>query len=101
MVSKIKKNTSQLYLKFGMLVFGFIFSCSAFCDTATDPLATVIRPQVTALFGPHSTVAYFIYLAELGLGAIGFAKTKNPVLFLGVPLLVLITSGLFTYVSGL
>lgn len=78
----------------------FIFlSCSVFADTS-DPLAAIIKPQVIALFGPGSTISICIYIGEIVLGAIGYAKTKNPLLFLGVPLLVLFTSGMFQYISS-
>lgn len=88
------------YWKITSVFFSLIFSCSAFCDPASDPLATVIKPQVTALFGPGSTVSYCIYVGEIVLGAIGYAKSKNPLLLIGVPILVIFTAGMFQYIGS-
>lgn len=95
---RIKKRLSDYFLKINFLIFGLIFSCSAFCD-ASDPLATIIKPQITALFGPGSTVSYCIYVGEIVLGAIGYAKSKNPLLLIGVPILVIFTAGMFSYIA--
>ena len=99
MAKKVKQRISDEFLKFSVFILGLIFSCSAFCD-ASDPLATVIKPQVTALFGPGSTVSYCIYVGEIVLGAIGYAKSKNPLLLVGVPILVIFTAGMFQYIGG-
>lgn len=98
-MKKIKELFPIQYWKVTTIIFLFLFSCDAFCD-ASDPLATVIKPQVTALFGPESTVSYCIYVGEIVLGAIGYAKSKNPLLLIGVPILVIFTAGMFQYIGG-
>ena len=99
MLRKIKKYVFELSWKCSALIFGLLFSCSAFCDPAADPLAAIIKPQITALFGPGSTVSYCIYVGEIVLGAIGYAKSKNPLLLVGVPILVIFTAGMFSYIA--
>ena len=98
-MNKIKKNISDFSWKCSALIFGLLFSFSVFCDPAADPLSSIIKPQITALFGPGSTVSYCIYVGEIVLGAIGYAKSKNPLLLVGVPILVIFTAGMFSYIA--
>lgn len=78
----------------GLLLLGV-----AYATDASDPLAETIKPQVKAMFGSGSTMAYCIYIAEVVLGSIGYIKTKNLLLLLGVPILVLFTGAMFSYIS--
>ena len=96
----IKELFLKHYFKISSILTLLIFSCSAFCDPASDPLAAIIKPQVAALFGPGSTVSYCIYVGEIVLGAIGYAKSKNPLLLIGVPILVIFTAGMFSYIGA-
>ena len=98
-VKKIGNHFSVSGWKYASLILGVIFANAAFCDPATDPLAAIIKPQITALFGPASTVSYCIYVGEIVLGAIGYAKSKNPLLLIGVPILVIFTAGMFSYIA--
>ncbi len=97
---KIRNHFEVHGCKYITLILGIIFANVAFCDTPTDPLAAIIKPQITALFGPGSTVSYCIYVGEIVLGAIGYAKSKNPLLLVGVPILVIFTAGMFQYIGG-
>ncbi len=90
-----QKIVSSLFVLLGVALCGVCFA-----DPATDPLATAIKPQVAALFGAGSTVAYCIYIAEVILGSAAYIKTKNIMLFLGVPLLILFTHSMFKYIGG-
>ncbi len=90
-----RKVVSRLFLLVGVILCGVCFA-----DPATDPLAAAIKPQVAALFGAGSTVAYCIYIAEVILGSAAYIKTKNIMLFLGVPLLILFTHSMFKYIGG-
>lgn len=67
---------------------------------ADDPLAATLKPQVAALFGSGSTITYCIYLAEIVLGSVAYVKSKNLLLLLGVPILMLFTHAMFTYIGG-
>lgn len=96
----IKELFLRNYWKIASLFLLSIFSCTAFCDPAADPLAATIKPQVLALFGPGSTVSICIYVAEFVMGVVGYIKSKNPLLFLGVPLVVLFTAGMFNYIGS-
>ncbi len=84
------------------LVFLYgVFCCQiCFADSATDPLATSVKPQVQALFGTGSTVAYCIYIAEIILGSVVYIKSKNLLTLVGVPVLVLFTHAMFSYISS-
>ncbi len=95
---KIKNHFEVHGWKYVTVILGVSFANTAFCDT-TDPLKAIIEPEVSAMFGPKSTVAYYIYVGEIVLGAITYAKNKNPLILLGVPILVLFTSGMFTYIA--
>lgn len=99
MRSKLISRSIQLALSLLVLVFSFGFSL-CFAADATDPLATVLKPQIQALFGPGSTVAYGIYVAELVLGGIAYVKSKNLLILLGVPIVVLFTNAMFSYIGS-
>jgi hypothetical protein len=77
----------------GLMITSFGFA-------ADDPLALSIKPGITALFGTGSTVSYGIYIGEIILGAVAYIKSKNPMVLVGVPILVLFTHGMFSYISG-
>jgi len=90
-----RKIVSLLFTLYGMLL------CShCFASTSTDPLAVSVKPQVAALFGSGSTVAYCIYIAEIVLGSVAYVRSKNLLLLLGVPILMLFTHAMFTYIGG-
>ena len=87
-------------IAYGLLFYG-LFLCRICCaDPATDPLAASVKPQVQALFGAGSTVAYCIYIAEIVLGSVVYVKTKNLLTLLGVPILMLFTRAMFTYIGS-
>ena len=100
---KIPKLIKKQHLKCSNKYFTFMLcmfmASTAFCDSA-DPLAATVLPQVQALFGPTSTISYCIYLAEIIVGAVGYVKTKNLLILIGVPILVIFTSAMFTYITG-
>ena len=79
---------------------GLLFCHVCYADSGTDPLAATVKPQVAALFGSGSTIAYCIYIAEIVLGSVAYIKTKNILLLLGVPILMLFTHTMFTYIGG-
>lgn len=71
---------------------------TAYALPPADPLVA-LRAQVGAVFGTGSTVTYCIYIAEVILGAVSYIKTKNLMLLLGVPILMLFTHAMFTYIA--
>ena len=79
---------------------GLLFCHACYAASGTDPLAATVKPQVAALFGSGSTIAYCIYIAEIVLGSVAYIKTKNILLLLGVPILMLFTHTMFTYIGG-
>jgi type IV conjugative transfer system pilin TraA len=86
-----------------MATTAFVFFCMVLCSLCpadTDPLASSLKPEIQALFGSDSTVAYGIYIAEIVMGSVAYVKTKNLMLLLGVPILMLFTHTMFTYISS-
>lgn len=100
----MKCNAVKRFIFKGMMtlffIFGLLVSNFAFADQGLDPLAAAIKPQVQALFGAGSTVAYCIYIAEIIFGSVVYVKTKNLLTLLGVPILVLFTHAMFTYIGS-
>ena len=92
-----KKNSKALIVCLCSLLG--VMLCSM-CLADTDPLETSLKPQIQALFGAGSTVAYAIYIGEIVMGGVAYVKTKNLMLLLGVPILVLFTHTMFTYISN-
>ncbi|OGT34145.1 MAG: hypothetical protein A3C44_00580 [Gammaproteobacteria bacterium RIFCSPHIGHO2_02_FULL_39_13] len=99
-LKSIKKYFLKCLNKYFVFMIGIFITSSAFCDPAADPLAATVLPQIQALFGPTSTISYCIYLAEIIVGAVGYVKTKNLLILIGVPILVIFTSAMFTYIGG-
>lgn len=89
-----RKTFSCAFLLYGMLLCNICFA-----DSTPDPLSA-LRPQVAALFGSGSAVAYCIYIAEIVLGSVAYIKTKNIMLLLGVPILMLFTHVMFKYIGS-
>jgi hypothetical protein len=95
-----RKIRKLLVRNFGwfLVLVGF-FACRL-CLADSDPLESSLKPQIQALFGAGSTVAYGIYIGEIVMGSVAYVKTKNLMLLLGVPILMLFTHTMFTYISS-
>lgn len=94
-----KKNICKNLLRYSSVIAGI--SAGSVCLAAgADPLADSLKPQIAAMFGAGSTVSYAIYTAEMIAGAVGYIKSKNPLILVGVPILVMFTHGMFTYISS-
>jgi len=65
---------------------------------ATDLMATQ-KSDANDTFGHGSTVEWVIYLCEVIVSATGFIKTRNPMVFTGLVMLVLITRAFFTIIG--
>lgn len=98
-LKKIKNHFSTHSFQYLAFAIGLVFANVAFCDPASDPLASTVLPQVQALFSPTSTVAYCIYVAEVLLASIAYVKTKSPLTLLGIPILMIFTHAMFTYIA--
>jgi len=97
---KICIRAKRKIVSYYFILYGVLLCNICFANTSTDPLATSIKPQVAALFGSGSTVAYCIYIAEIVLGSVAYVRSKNLLLLLGVPILMLFTHAMFTYIGG-
>lgn len=96
-MKKFLRNHGTLLLASAYVVFGMMLC--GLTNAETDPLEASLKPQMQALFGSGSTVAYAIYIAEIVMGSVAYVKTKNLMVLLGVPILILFTHTMFTYIS--
>ena len=96
-VGFLKTKRNKIIINIGFILGIMLFNI---CLADTDPLESSLKPQIQALFGAGSTVAYGIYIAEIVMGSVAYVKTKNLMLLLGVPILMLFTHTMFTYISS-
>lgn len=95
----MKKNYHQVTKKLAtifLFLYGTLLCHRAF---AADPLSSVVKSQVQDLFGPGSTVAYCIYIAEIILGSVIYIKTRNLLTLIGVPVVVAFTTAMFKFIA--
>lgn len=78
----------------GLLLLGV-----AYADSAMDPLAETIKPQIQATFGKGSTVMFAVYIGEVLTGAITYIKSKNLLCLLGTVILILFTTAMFALIG--
>jgi len=98
-MNKLIKHLKKYFCQYGLSAIGVCLTGTSLA-VGTDPLAATIKPEITALFGSGSTVSYAIYVGEIILGAVGYIKSKNPMILIGVPVLVLFTHGMFSYIAS-
>ena len=66
----------------------------------TDILATSgIDKTVETSFGYGSTIMKVAMAAELFLGVVAYIKSKNPMVLVGIPVIMIATAGLSTLIS--
>jgi type IV conjugative transfer system pilin TraA len=65
---------------------------------ATDLLVSQ-KTDANDTFGHGSTVEWALYVAEVIMSVAGFIKTRNPLVFGGLILLIIITRAFFTIIS--
>lgn len=82
----------------GGLVVGFFLHNAAYGATGSDPfdpstndLLGGARKDVTTQFGSDSFFMYAVYFIEFVLGVAAYIKTKNPLVFAGLLVLVIVT----------
>lgn len=66
---------------------------------ADDPLASM-KDMIKSMFGTHSTVMFCVYIAELFIGVLIYLKTRNFTAFLGAPIVMLFTAGMYKLIAG-
>ncbi|RKT89517.1 type IV conjugative transfer system pilin TraA [Rahnella aquatilis] len=65
---------------------------------ATDLMATQ-KADANDTFGHGSTVEWVLYVAEIIVSVTGFIKTRNPMVFAGLIMLILITRAFFALIN--
>ena len=65
---------------------------------ATDLMATQ-KADANDTFGHGSTVEWVLYVAEIIVSVVGFIKTRNPMVFAGLIMLILITRAFFALIA--
>ncbi|MEA9392684.1 type IV conjugative transfer system pilin TraA [Acerihabitans sp. TG2] len=66
---------------------------------ATDLLAAQ-KTDANDTFGHGSTLEWTLYVAETIVSVTGYIKTRNPMVFVGLIIIILVTRTFFTLASG-
>lgn len=66
---------------------------------AEDLLKTQ-KADTTDTFGHGSTVEYMLYVGEIIISIVGFIKSRNPMVFTGMIMVLLATRALFALAGG-
>ncbi|MGX9843278.1 type IV conjugative transfer system pilin TraA, partial [Enterobacter hormaechei subsp. xiangfangensis] len=81
---------TKFYLKtVGAFLFAFLVTHPAFAS-GTDLLASQ-NTTVNSTFGSGSSIVKWFYLGEILFGVFIYMKTRSPLTFLGVPLVIIAT----------
>lgn len=99
--SIIKFFTPQSYIAQRKLIFFLLALAIAIFPhviRAADLMASQ-KPDANDTFGHGSTVEWILYLAEIIVSVVGFIKTRNPMVFSGLIILILITRAFFSLIS--
>ncbi|PKE27623.1 conjugal transfer protein [Rahnella sp. AA] len=65
---------------------------------ATDLMANQ-KTDASDTFGHNSTVEWALYVAEIIVSVVGFIKTRNPMIFSGLIILMIITRAFFALIG--
>ena len=97
----MKKNIRGLFFVVVMLVLcGISMFALAAPAPGTDLFAgTQLNSTVEQTFGPGSTLMKVLYGSELFLGIIGYMKSKNPLVLIGIPVIMIASAGLSTLIQ--
>ncbi len=88
----------------GGLVFSLFIHNVAYADGTgpfdpnTDMLSGA-RKEIDTQFGAGSTFMYAVYFIEVILGIAAYIKTKNPLVFAGLIVIVIFTTAVFAKLS--
>ena len=96
MKTKYTELSKKLFNRYILFLYAIMFCNASFAE---DPLSQVVKTQVRDLFGPGSTVAYCIYIAEIILGSVIYIKTRNLLTLIGVPVIVAFTTAMFKFIA--
>ena len=86
---------------FKMLCVGLGLLCcmEVFAAGDTDLLASSAS-NVMRTFGKDSSLIKYVYVGETLMSGLGYAKTKNPLLLAGLPVLMIFTNVAFGMIEG-
>jgi len=76
----LNRNRIKNLMKIGLTLGLLIFCVSVFAD-GTDLLKDTDADLISTVKGTGKT---YLYIAELVIASIGFVKTRNPTIFLGI-----------------
>lgn len=86
----LENHKARFYVKSaGAFLIAFIVTHPAFAG-GTDLLASQ-NTTVNSTFGSGSSIVKWFYLGEILLGIYIYMKTRSPMTFLGVPLVIIAT----------
>lgn len=90
---------------FWLFCIGFLCVLGAHGYAVADPTTGDILSgsgmdqTVEKTFGPGSTLMKIVYAAELFLGIIAYMKSKNPLVLIGIPVILIASAGLSTLIQ--
>jgi len=77
-----------------------LLSRLALAEDSEDLLAGLM-PSIASTFGHSSTVMKCLYIGEVVMAVVGFIKTKNPLIFLGIVVLSLFLNFVLRHLVGI
>lgn len=98
-----RKNTKKIAQgAVALAVLGFSLACLAADPKAgtIEAFSASLKSEVTSFFGPSGVIAYALYIAEIIMGVAAYIKTKNLMVLLGLPIIILFTNAAFSFISG-
>ena len=97
------KNHAHHYFMLSMIILLSLLSLHGFAATpaaGTDVLANSgLDTAVEKTVGSGSVIMKVAMGAELLLGIVAFIKTKNPLVLVGIPVIIIATAGLSTLLN--
>lgn len=94
---KTSRKTQGEFIFLALLMV--IIGMSPHLAGAEDLLKTQ-KADTTDTFGHGSTVEYMLYVGEIIISIVGFIKSRNPMVFTGMIMVLLATRGLFALAGG-
>lgn len=84
-----------------LIYFALMLTVAIFPHFAgAEDLLKTQKADTTDTFGHGSTVEYMLYVAEIVISVTAFIKTRNPMVFTGMIMVLLATRALFALAGG-
>ena len=95
----IEKINLKLILIVGSYIAAIFGSIHGYAGTGVDYLSGT-EGDITSSFGSDSTIMTYVRIAEVMTSIIAYVKTKNPLIFVSVVILMIGIDVLFSVISA-